>query len=37
MSRIEARWGKAPAVALTLLMVGLGLKTAIEVALGLIP
>jgi len=37
MARIESRWGRAPAVALTLLVLSLGLKTAIEVALGLIP
>jgi len=37
MARIETRWGRIPAIALTLLVVSLGLKTAIEVALGLIP
>ncbi len=37
MARIESRWGRAPAVALTLLMMSLGLKTAVEAALGLIP
>lgn len=37
MARIESRWGRPPAVALTLLVVSLGLKTAVEVALGLIP
>ena len=37
MARIESRWGRVPAAALTLLAVSLGLKTAVEVALGLIP
>jgi hypothetical protein len=37
MARIESRWGRIPAVALTVLVVSLGLKTAVEVALGLIP
>lgn len=37
MARIESRWGRVPAVFLTLLAVSLGLKTAVEVALGLIP
>lgn len=36
-ARIEARFGKAPASVMTLLIVSLGLKTAVEVALGLIP
>jgi hypothetical protein len=36
-ARIESRWGRAPAIAMTLLVVSLGLKTAVEVALGLIP
>jgi hypothetical protein len=37
MARIESRWGRAPAIALTVAAVSLGLKTAVEVALGLIP
>lgn len=37
MARVESRWGRMPAIALTLLVVSLGLKTAVEVALGLIP
>ena len=37
MARIESRWGRAPAIALTMAAVSLGLKTAVEVALGLIP
>lgn len=37
MARVESRWGRAPAIALTAAIVGLGLKTAVEVALGLIP
>jgi len=37
MAGIEARWGRVPAVVLTVLVVSLGLKTAVEVALGLIP
>jgi hypothetical protein len=37
LTRIEKRWGRPPAIALTALAVSLGLSTAIEVALGLIP
>lgn len=37
MSRIESRFSRALPVWLTVAIVGLGLKTAIEVALGLIP
>jgi hypothetical protein len=37
MARIEARWGRAPAIALTVAVMSLGFKTAVEVALGLIP
>lgn len=37
MARIESRFGRAPAIALTVAVVSLGLKTAVEVALGLIP
>ncbi|MEO8359017.1 MAG: hypothetical protein ABI672_03220 [Vicinamibacteria bacterium] len=36
-ARIEERWGKAPSIALTVLILGVGFKTAMEVALGLIP
>ena len=36
-ARIEARWGRAPAIAMTVVVVALGLKIAVEVALGLIP
>ena len=37
VARIESRWGRAPAFAVTALVVSLGLRTAVEVALGLIP
>jgi hypothetical protein len=37
MARVESRWGTAPAIVLTVLIMSLGLKTAVEVALGLIP
>lgn len=36
-ARIESRWGRASAMLLTAVVVSLGLKTAVEVALGLIP
>ncbi len=37
MARVEAKWGPIPSTVLTILILGLGLNTAIEVALGLIP
>jgi len=37
LARIEARYGKTPARVVLLLVVSLGLQTAIDVALGRIP
>jgi hypothetical protein len=37
LTRVENRWGRIPAAAVTLLILIPGLKTAIEVALGRIP
>ncbi len=37
VARIEARWGRIAAMGVTLLVVSLGLKTALDVALGRIP